>query len=154
MKPSKEYWLLDILETASEESEDDGVKGRLKMQKLSVLVQENIEEDKKPEGKMISDFRGPREKGATRLLKSFHDLDMVELEQMRDETLRRRITEKGREYFESMDQFFRKMNPGFEEEKEEIDEEVISENIDKSGEELVETEEIQDLKDNALGEEL
>lgn len=154
MKPSREYWVLDILETATEESEDEGVKGRLKMEKLSVLIRENIEEENTSDWDLISDFRGPRDKGLTRLLRSFDDLDIVELEQMRDDTLRRRITGKGREYFESMDRFFSKMNPEFEEEKEEIDEEVISENIDKSGEELVEMEEIQDLKDNELGDEL
>lgn len=154
MKPSKEYWVLDILETASQENDEGGVKGRLKMQKLNALVQENIEEEKKPSGKLISDFRGPRDKGVTRLLKSFEDLDIVELKEARDGTLRRRITEKGKVYFESLDRFFSIIGPDFEEEKEKIEEEVIAKNIDKSGEELVETEEIQEMKDNALGDEI
>lgn len=154
MKPSKEYWVLDILETASEDTEEGGVKGRLKMQKLSALVRENIDEEDRPEWNMISDFRGPREPGLSRLLMSFDDLDLVELEQMRDETMLRRITEKGRGYFESLDRYFDKMDPDFEEEKEAIENDVISENVDKSGNELVETDEIQDLKDNTLGDDV
>lgn len=154
MKPPKEYWALDILETASEETEEGGVKGRLKMQKLSVLVRENMDEEERPEWDMISDFRGPRDPGLTRLLRSFDDLDMVELEEMRDETLLRRITEKGRGYFESLDRFFDKMNPDFKGEREEAEDEALAEHIDKSGNELVETEEVQDLKDNTLGEDV
>lgn len=154
MKPPKEYWALDILETASEETEEGGVKGRLKMQKLSALVRENMDEEERPEWDMISDFRGPRDPGLTRLLRSFDDLDMVELEEMRDETLLRRITEKGRGYFESLDRFFDKMNPDFEEEREEVEDEALAEHIGKSGNELVETEEVQDLKDNTLGDDV
>lgn len=154
MKPPKEYWALHILETASEETEEGGVKGRLKMQKLSALVRENMDEEERPEWNMISDFRGPRDPGLTRLLRSFDGLDIVELEEMRDETLLRRITEKGRGYFESLDRFFDKMNPDFEEEREEVEDEVLAEHIDKSGNELVETEEVQDLKDNTLGDDV
>lgn len=154
MKPSKEYWVLDIINTASDEGEDKGVKGKLKMEKLSTLVRENIDEQERPEWSLISDFRGPRDPGLSRLLASFDDLDIVELEEMRDQTLLRRITKKGKRYFKSMDRFHKKVNPDFEEKKERVEKNAIRENIDKSGNELVETEEIQELKDNVLGDEI
>lgn len=154
MKPSKEYWILDILETASDNTEEGGVKGRLKMEKLSALVREDIDEKGRPEWGMIADFRGPRDPGLSRLLMSFDDLDLVELEQMRDETLLRRITAKGRSYFASLDRFFNKIDPDFEEEKERIESDVIDENVDKSGNELVELDEIKELKNNTLGDDL
>lgn len=154
MKSSKEYWVLNILESASEKTEEGGVKGRLKMQKLSVLVQEDLDDRDNMEWNTISDFRGPRQKGLSRLLMSLDELDMAELEQMRDETTLRRITKKGRDYFQSLDKFLNKMDPEFEEKRNSIEDDTISENIDKSGNELVEKEEIQDLKDNPLEEDL
>lgn len=152
--PPKDYWILDILDIASEETEEGGVKGRLKMDKLAVLVRENLDEDVKGEWSIISDFRGPRDPGLTRLLQTYSDLDLTELEKMRDETILRKITKKGEKYFHSLDRFYQKISPRVAESKENIDKEVLEKDIDKTGEELVETDEIQELKDGALGEKM
>ena len=40
--PDKSYWLLGILEYASENTEEEGVKGSLKLEKLNVLVRQKM----------------------------------------------------------------------------------------------------------------
>ena len=40
--PDKSYWLLELLEYASENTEEEGVKGSLKMEKLNVLVRQKM----------------------------------------------------------------------------------------------------------------
>ena len=152
--PQKDYWVLNILDVASKQTEERGVKGSLKMEKISVLVRENLEKFGYESWDLIRNFRGPTDPGLSRLLQAYRDLDIVELERMRDGTLVYKIANKGKNFLKSLDSFFNRIDPNFEKTKKKINEKVLHNNIKKSGNELVNLKEIQELKKRVLGKKL
>ncbi|PKP60892.1 MAG: hypothetical protein CVT88_01685 [Candidatus Altiarchaeales archaeon HGW-Altiarchaeales-1] len=151
--PPKDYWMLSILDVAEKQTEEKGVKGKLKMEKTSVLVRQELTRLGYENWDLLRNFRGPTDPGLSRLLQSFHDLSIVELEKIRDETITYKITKKGKNIYNSIDSFYNKINPNFKKIKEEING-MLQRNIKKSGNELLELEEIQDLKKKLLGKKL
>lgn len=151
--PDKSYWLLGILEYASENTEEGGVKGSLKMEKLNVLVrQEMIKMGHEGDNweLMMKPF-GPTDPGGlSRMLQKYHLLDIAELEKIRDETLIYKITQKGKKIKYGLDLFFSKISSNAPLIKERIEKEVLEENITKSGNQLVKTPEIQKLKQQEI----
>jgi len=152
--PQKNYWILDILDVASKQTEDKGVRGSLKMEKISVLVRENLAQFDYGNWDLVRNFRGPTDPGLSRLLQAYHDLDIIKLERIRDGTLVHRITDKGRTFLKSLNSYFSKIDPNFEKAKKEINENILQHNIKKSGNELVGLKEIQDLKKKILGKKI
>jgi len=151
--PDKSYWLLEILEYASENTEEGGVKGSLKMEKLNVLVrQKSIEMGyEKANWELMMKTFGPADPGGlSRMLQKYHLLDLVELERIRDETIIYKITQKGKKIKYGLDLFFSKISSNIPSIKEKIEKEALKENITKSGNELVETAEIQKLKQQEI----
>jgi hypothetical protein len=147
--PDKSYWLLGILEYASENTEEGGVKGSLKMEKLNVLVRQKMikmghEEDN---WELMMKHFGPTDPGGlSRMLQKYHLLDIAELEKIRDETIIYKITQKGKKIKYGLDLFFSKISRNTPSIKEKIEREVLEENITRSGNQLVKTPEIQKLK--------
>lgn len=151
--PDKSYWLLGILEYASENTEEEGVKGSLKLEKLNVLVRQKMikmghEEDNWE--LMMKPF-GPADPGGlSRMLQKYHLLDIAELEKIRDETLIYKITQKGKKIKYGLDLFYSKISSNVPLIKEKIEKDVLEENITKSGNQLVKTPEIQKLKQQEI----
>ena len=151
--PDKSYWLLGILEYASENTEEEGVKGSLKMEKLNVLVRQKMIEmgHEEDNWELIMKPFGPADPGGlSRMLQKYHLLDIAELEKIRDETLIYKITQKGKKIKYGLDLFFSKISSNAPLIKERIEKEVLEENITKSGNQLVKTPEIQKLKQQEI----
>lgn len=153
--PTKNYWVLDILDVASKETDEEGIRGSLKMEKISALVRENIGKSGYGKWNLVRNFRGPTDPGLTRLLHTYKDLDLIELKRRKEDTLTHKITEKGKKIKNSFERFFRNVDEDFENTKEKVDREVLRKHIEKSGNELVKMEEIQELKkEEPLGKKL
>ena len=151
--PDKSYWLLGILEYASENTEEGGVKGSLKMEKLNFLVRQKMIKmgHEGNNWELVMKPFGPTDPGGlSRMLQKYHLLDIAELEKIRDETLIYKITQKGKKIKYGLDLFFSKISSNAPLIKEIIEKEVLEENITKSGNQLVKTPEIQKLKQQEI----
>ncbi len=147
--PDKSYWLLEISEYATEHTEEGGVEGSLKMEKLNVLVRQKLIElgHVKTDWELMMKPFGPTDAGGlSRMLKKYHLLDIIELEKIRDEPILYKITQKGKKIKYGLDLFFSKISSNTYSIKERIEKDVLEENITKSGNQLAETPEIQKLK--------
>ncbi|CAG0987809.1 MAG: hypothetical protein OIN86_07390 [Candidatus Methanoperedens sp.] len=152
---NRNYWVLEIL-NYSNKTIDEGISGKLKMEKLSAEVREGlIKQGNENPWRLIRDFRGPTEPGLSRLMISFQKLGLVEIEQIKSQGVKYLITEKGIKVKNSLDKFFSKINPIEIQIKEIIEEEVLKKWIKKTGNEIVESSEIiQNMKKENLGKRL
>lgn len=151
--PDKSYWILGILEYASENTEDGGVKGSLKMEKLNVLVRQKMIKmgHEVDNWELMMKPFGPADPGGlSRMLQKYHLLDIVKLEKIRDETLIYKITQKGKKIKCGLDSFYSRISNNVTLIKEKIEKDVLEENITKSGNQLVKTPEIQKLKQQEI----
>ncbi len=152
---NRNYWVLEILDYSTK-SIDDGVSGKLKMEKLSVEVREElIKQGYENPWRLIRNFRGPTEPGLSRLMICFQKLGLIEIEQIKNQGVKYLITEKGIKVKNGLDKFFSKINPIEIQIKEIMEDRVLKKWINKTGNEIVESSEIiQDMKKENLGKRL
>lgn len=150
------YWILEILEYSNKHALDGCVSGKLKMEKLSVEVREElIKNGYENPWKLIRNFRGPTEPGLSRLMINFQKIGLIEIEQMERDGLKFLITQKGTKVKNSLDKFFSKINPTNIQYKEKIENEILKKWINKTGNEIVKSSEIiQNMKKEHLGKKL
>ncbi len=153
---NRNYWVLEILDYADKYANDGGISGKLKMQKLSVEVREElINNGYENPWRFIRNFRGPTDPGLSRLMISFQKLELVEIEQIKNQGIKYILTEKGIKVKNSLDKFFSKINPLEAKVKYQIEEGVLKKWINKTGNEIVESSEvIQNMKKENLGKQL
>lgn len=147
--PQKDYWVLNILDISSKQTREEGIRGFLKMEKLSVISREKLVKLGYEGWGLIRNFRGPTDPGLSRLLQTYHTLDIVELERLRGETILIKLKGKGKKYLNSLESFFSKLDPGFKSLKNNVNNK-LNKNINKSGNELSKLREIQKLKEKPL----
>lgn len=151
----KEYWYLYILDYAEDKSEYGLIRGSLKFEKIAYKsrnVLANSNEITKREWKFIRDSYGPRDPGLSEHLVAYMNLGLAELQDIagrRDYSL----TEKGKKYFNGITHFFKATIKDFNVKMNLLDR-TLEENVDKSGSELIKTEDIQESKKERFGKEL
>jgi predicted transcriptional regulator len=87
------------------------------------------------------------------MLFKYKQLDLLELEELENQSAKYSLTKKGKRFKEGIEKFISKVNPKFKKTKDSVDE-MLSENIHLSGNELVKTLEISELKKEILGKKL
>ncbi len=154
--PHKTFWIFDIIDFAETNASEKGVIGALKLEKLNVKVREELRKnDFYIEGwDLIRNFRGPTYLGLSRMLDKYQKLDLIELQDIENRTIKYTLTEKGRNFKHGLEKYTSKINPVFQELKESVNNMLLKE-IHKSGKELVETsDEIKEMKKEILGKKL
>lgn len=92
--------------------------------------------------------RGPMAEGFTALMEEYERLGLVEVDEEEGKVYIYRKTEKGSRVIEGLRRGLRKIKGEETEERERTAELVASLNLDRSGNEIVEDEEIQEAKEN------
>ncbi|HII02002.1 TPA: hypothetical protein HA351_10270 [Methanosarcinaceae archaeon] len=154
--PDKTFWLFDIVDFAENELREEGVVGKLKLEKLNVKVREELRKDELYIGQwdLAINFRGPVDPGLSRLLDKYQKLELFELEKFQNKSVKYSLTEKGKKFKQGCERYFSKINPNFHSSLDRVHI-MLSKEINKSGKELVETsEEIQEMKKEILGEKI
>lgn len=153
---NRNYWVLEILDYSNRNCKDGGISGKLKMQKLSVEVREElIAKGYENPWKFLLNFRGPTDPGLSRLMMSFQTLGLLELEQIKNQGVKYLIKEKGIKVKRGLDKFYSRINPIEIRVKGIIEEKVLKKWINKTGNEIVESSEIiQNMKKENLGKQL
>lgn len=154
--PDKTYWILDIVEFAERVLPEEGLVGKLKLEKLNVKVREELRQDNLyiDQWNFVRNFRGPTDPGLSRLLDKYQKLELLELEEIKNKTVKYRLTQKGRNFKQGCEKYFSLINPDFRAINDQVHN-MLSKEINKSGKELVETsEEIQEMKKKPLGEKI
>ncbi len=153
--PDKTYWIFDIVEFAEQVLPEESLIGKLKLEKLNVKVREELKEDDiYDQWTFVRNFRGPTDPGLSRLLDKYQKLELFELEEIQNRTVKYKLTQKGRNFKQGCEKYFSKINPDFQCISNRVHT-MLSKEINKSGKELVETsEEIQEMKKKFLGEKI
>ena len=153
--PDKIYWIFDIVEFAEQALPEESLIGKLKLEKLNVKVREELKEDSiYDQWSFVRNFRGPTDPGLSRLLDKYQKLELFELEEIQNRTIKYKLTEKGRNFKQGYEKYFSKINPDFQCINNRVHT-MLSKEINKSGKELVETsDEIQEMKKKFLGEKI
>ncbi|WP_255335538.1 hypothetical protein [Methanosarcina sp. KYL-1] len=154
--PDKTFWLFDLVDFAENELHEKGVVGKLKFEKLNVKVREELRKEDLYIGQwdLAINFRGPVDPGLSRLLDKYQKLELFELEEFQNKTLKYSLTEKGKKFKQGCEKYFSRINPNFHSALDRVHI-MLSKEINKSGKELVETsEDIQKMKKEILGEKI
>jgi len=156
INPDKTFWIYEIIDIAESNTHEKGIIGALKFEKLNVKVREELRKNNisVTEWDLIRNFRGPTEPGLSRMLDKYQKLDLIELQELENRTVKYIFTDKGRNFKRGWDKYIFKINPKFQELKFNIKNMLINE-IKKSGKELVETsDEIKVMKNEILGKKI
>jgi hypothetical protein len=154
--PDKTYWIFDIIDFAERELPEESLIGKLKLEKLNVKVREELKQDNlyTDQWTLVRNFRGPTDPGLSRLLDKYQKLELFELEEIMNKTVKYSLTNKGKKFKQGCEKYFSKINPNFQNINDKVHT-MLSKEINKSGKELVETsEEIQEMKKKFLGEKI
>lgn len=152
--PHKSFWFYYIIDYAQENTPEESLHGKLKLEKLNAKVRGKLrEENLYEEWGLLRNYRGPTDPGLSNMLYKYKQLDLLELEELANQSVKYSLTKKGKRFKEGFEKFISKVNPNFKKTKDSIDE-MLSENIHMSGNELVKTQEISELKKEILGKKL
>jgi hypothetical protein len=154
--PDKTYWIFDIIDFAERELPEKSLIGKLKLEKLNVKVRGELRQDNlyTDQWALVRNFRGPTDPGLSRLIDKYQKLELFELEEIMNKTVKYRLTNKGKRFKQGCEKYFSKINPNFQNINDKVHT-MLSKEINKSGKELVETsEEIQEMKKKFLGEKI
>ncbi len=154
--PHKTFWLFDIIDFAETNTSEKGVAGALKFEKLNVKVREELRKNGSyiERWDLIRNFRGPTEPGLSRMLDKYQKLDLIELQEIENRSIKHTLTEKGRKFKRGWEKYVSKINPIFQGLKENVNSMLLKE-IHKSGKELVDTsDEIKEMKKEILGKKI
>lgn len=154
--PDKTYWIFDVVDFAEKVLPEESLIGKLKLEKLNVKVREELRQENlyTDQWTFVRNFRGPTDPGLSRLLDKYQKLELFELEEIKNKTVRYKLTQKGKKFKQGYEKYFSIINPDFQSINYRVHT-MLSKEINKSGKELVETsEEIQDMKKRLLGEKI
>lgn len=126
---------------------DGEIDGRLKYHK-SLFQYRNEQELDEDDWPFSREERGPMDEGFTDLMDDYEKLGLVEVDHEEGQVYVYRDTEKGSRVVEGLRRGLRKIRGKEEEEREKTAEVIATLNIDRSGNEIVEDEDIQEAKEN------
>lgn len=126
---------------------DGEIDGRLKYHK-SLFQYRNEQELDEDDWPFSREERGPMDEGFTDLMDDYEKLGLVEVDNEEGKVYVYRDTEKGSRVVEGLRRGLRKIRGKEEEEREKTAELIATLNIDRSGNEIVEDEDIQEAKGN------
>lgn len=152
--PDRTYWIFDVVDFAESVLPEESLIGKLKLEKLNVKVREELRKDNlyTDQWVFVRNFRGPTDPGLSRLLDKYQKLELFELEEIKNKTVKYKLTQKGKKFKQGYEKYFSIINPNFQCINDRVHT-MLSKEINKSGKELVETsEEIQEMKTKFLGE--
>lgn len=126
---------------------DGEIDGRLKYHKslFQYRNERGLDEDDWP---FSREERGPMDEGFTDLMDDYEKLGLVEVDEEEGKVYVYQDTEKGSRVVEGLRRGLRKIRGEEEDEREKTVELIASLNIDRSGNEIVEDEDIQEAKEN------
>lgn len=126
---------------------DGEIEGRLKYHKslFQYRNQRGLDEEDWP---FSREERGPMDEGFTELMDDYEKLGLVEVDEEEGKVYVYRDTEKGSRVVEGLRRGLRKIRGEEEEEREKTAELIATLNIDRSGNEIVEDEDVQEAKEN------
>lgn len=126
---------------------DGEIKGRLKYHKslFQYRNERGLDED---DWSFSREERGPMDEGFTELMDDYEKLGLVEVDEEEGKVYVYRDTEKGSRVIEGLRRGLRKIRGEEEEEREKAAELIATLNFDRSGNEIVEDEDIQEAKEN------
>jgi hypothetical protein len=126
---------------------DGEIEGRLKYHKslFQYRNERGLDEEDWP---FSREERGPMDEGFTDLMDDYEKLGLVEVDEKEGKVYVYRDTEKGSRVTKGLRRGLRKIRGEAENQREETAELIATLNIDRSGNEIVEDEDIQEAKEN------
>ena len=106
--PDRTYWIFDVVEFAERVLPEESLIGKLKLEKLNVKVREELRQDNLyiDQWTFVRNFRGPNDPGLSRLLDKYQKLELFELEEVKNKTVKYRLTQKGRSFKQGYEKYF------------------------------------------------
>ncbi|MFC7020424.1 MULTISPECIES: hypothetical protein [Haloarcula] len=123
------------------------IDGRLKYHK-SLYQYRNAQELDETDWPFRSEERGPMDEGFTALMEEYEKLGLVEVDDEEGKIYIYRTTETGSRVIRGLRRGLRKIRGEEAEDREETAELIAELNIDRSGNEIVEDEDVQEAKEN------
>ena len=129
------------------------IDGRLKYHK-SLYQYRNAQGMDQTDWPFRSEERGPMDEGFTTLMDEYEKLGLVEVDEEKGKIYIYRTTEAGSRVIRGLRRGLRKIRGEEAEDREETAELIAELNIDRSGSEIVEDEDIQEAKENSYQSEV